>query len=190
MSKLSTFILLDRSGSMMSRWTEALSAINGYVTELKKAKTKGEVTVVAFDSLDKMSFTTLRKAVPVKKFQPLRDTELQPRGMTPLFDAVGRLVSLATKGNNHKTAIVIMTDGHENSSKELKGTQAKALVQQCKDRDWRVVFLGADFDPSDDAAILGVQPGDTLSMTAGTYASTLRSVASDTIAYSANKKDD
>ena len=46
---VNTYILLDRSGSMLGRWSEAFSSINTYVDELSKSKVKSLVTVALFD---------------------------------------------------------------------------------------------------------------------------------------------
>jgi hypothetical protein len=47
-SGLNAYILLDRSGSMWSRWSGALSSVNAYVSELAKdpAKVINHFTVV------------------------------------------------------------------------------------------------------------------------------------------------
>jgi hypothetical protein len=75
--------------------------------------------------------------------------------MTPLNDAVGKLVNMARAANANKTAIVIMTDGHENASRELTTPQAKALLDECRAKGWQVVFLGADFDNAAQGASYG-----------------------------------
>lgn len=50
-SKLSVFVLLDRSGSMSGvKWEKAIGSINEYVNTLKNEKVAAEVTVAAFDS--------------------------------------------------------------------------------------------------------------------------------------------
>lgn len=51
MTKLSAYILLDRSGSMQgSKWESAIGSINSYVDTLKKEGIEAEVTIAAFDS--------------------------------------------------------------------------------------------------------------------------------------------
>ena len=51
MTKLSAYILLDRSGSMAgAKWETAIESINGQVSTLKKEGIEAEVTVAAFDS--------------------------------------------------------------------------------------------------------------------------------------------
>ena len=43
--------------------------------------------------------------------------EASPRGMTPLFDAVGRLTALADADAPERAVLVVMTDGKDESSK-------------------------------------------------------------------------
>lgn len=51
MTKLSAYILLDRSGSMQgSKWETAIGSINSYVDTLKQEGIEAEVTIAAFDS--------------------------------------------------------------------------------------------------------------------------------------------
>lgn len=136
------FILLDRSGSMSSLWEEALNSINVYVKELGDSKVDTGVTVMTFDD-DK--FEVIRERITPQSFRPLSDSDATPRGMTPLSDAVGRIVHLAEAGNYDKVSILIMTDGHENASKEYSVAQAKAALDRCRKKDWQVTFMGANF---------------------------------------------
>jgi hypothetical protein len=58
---LNAYILLDRSGSMSSRWSEALSSINAYVAEL--AKDAAKVTLATFEGQDGLQFDVIRDDV-------------------------------------------------------------------------------------------------------------------------------
>jgi hypothetical protein len=75
--------------------------------------------------------------------------------MTPLYDAIGRIVSLAETDRPEKAIIVIMTDGEENSSKEMTKGAAKAALDRVRAKGWEVVFLGAEFSKFDDAEGVG-----------------------------------
>lgn len=90
---MKAYILLDRSGSMQTRWTETIGALNAYVTGLagNKATKKAEVTVAAFDNQD--PYLVVRSSIKASEWTPISETEILPRGMTPLYDAIGKLVS-------------------------------------------------------------------------------------------------
>lgn len=188
-TKLSTYILLDRSASMAgARWENAIGSINAYVEELKKNKDiAGEVTVAAFDgehrypttlhnngiayrgsymqeeAYSNVKFDVLRDKQSLSKFQPLSMTETSPRGNTPLYDATGLLLNMAESKPNEKTIILIMTDGEENQSKVYNLQSIKDRLACCTNRGWEVVFLGAEFNVNNIASSFGISGTKTLS---------------------------
>lgn len=186
---VNTYILLDRSGSMASRWDEAFSSINSYVNELSKSKVKSLVTVALFDDYNGLSFDVIRDKQTAKKWDKLTDKDGTPRGMTPLFDALGRIVSMAESDNNKKTVLVVMTDGHENASREITKEQAKSSLDRFEDKKWQVVFLGADFNAFGQSATVGVPVGKTLNMVAGNYGASMRGLATKTQCYASASTD-
>lgn len=159
------YILLDRSGSMASKWSDTLGGVNAYVHQLASDPVTKDilVTVVLFDSHNGQTvFDVIRRSLQAKHWEDILLKEASPRGWTPLYDAVGQLVSLAFSDNPEKSAIVIVTDGQENHSKEHNQASAKALLDTCRKRDWQVLFLGADFDNFKQSQSLGVvDPGHT-----------------------------
>lgn len=173
------FILLDRSGSMSSLWTEAISSINGYVKKLADDKVDTGVTLATFDTGPdgNMSFDILRDRITPPTWRDIAVAESSPRGMTPLNDATGRIVALADKGNYDKAAIIIMTDGQENHSKELTVTQARDLLDKCRSKGWQVIFLGADFDNARQAQDYGAKDQQIVSSSIKNLRATMDSLA-------------
>ncbi|WP_448951742.1 hypothetical protein [Labrys neptuniae] len=169
---MKTYILLDRSGSMQVRWTEALSAVNVYASDLTKyEESRGSGIVLAvFDGYEGLKFEILRNAMTTADWKPVNPEELVPRGNTPLFDAIGRITALASEEKPERAVFVVMTDGAENASREITREGAKAAFDRCRERGWQVVFLGADFDAFDQAASVGTDRGRTLRTSAGHYA--------------------
>lgn len=178
---LNAYVLLDRSGSMSTRWSEALGSVNAYVEGL--AKVPAKVTLATFDDVAGIQFDVIRDAVPVADWKNVTADEASPRGGTPLFDAIGRVVALADKANAEKTIVVVMTDGGENMSREITKTGVKAAVERCQARKWEVVFLGADFDAFGEAANVGVGAGKVLRMSAGNYRSATANLAAKSMGY-------
>lgn len=173
---VNVYILLDRSGSMASRWDEALVTINSYVEELAKAGHEGAVTCAAFDqfvqgatifTMSGCTFDVLRKAVRPQDWKPLSKEDAHPRGNTPLYDAIGRLNGLASADANPKGILVVMTDGAENASREITKIGAKAMLDQQRARGWQVVHLGVEFDAFSQAADVGTQYGSTMTLGKG-----------------------
>ncbi len=155
------YILLDRTGSMSSIWDEALNSVNTYATSLgtkeegERGDVDADVTLAVFDAQDGLQFDVLRKGASAKEWNSVTNDEASPRGMTPLFDAIGRIVNIAEVDKPEKAVLVIMTDGQENSSREITRTGAKAALDRARDKGWEVVFLGAEFANFGDAEAVG-----------------------------------
>ncbi len=154
-----SYILLDRTGSMEPIWSEALSSVNAYADGLASLdggpRVDADITLAVFDAQDGLQFDVLRKGVDAERWNDVTANEVSPRGMTPLYDAIGRIVSLAEKDRPDKAIIVIMTDGEENSSTEMNNAAAKAALDRARAKGWEVVFLGAEFSNFDDAVGVG-----------------------------------
>lgn len=165
------FILLDRSGSMGALWKEAVSSVNSYVKKLAADKVDTGVTLAVFDTdHNGVAFNVIRDRIIPSTWRDVEEDEAPPRGLTPLNDAVGKMVALAKAGNYDKVAIIIMTDGQENASKEFSTAQAKALLDECRAKNWQVIFLGADFDNTTQAQFYGNSVRATATMSAGNFA--------------------
>lgn len=155
---LSVFILLDRSGSMQTKWLETISSLNAYVWELQKKGVSGDVTVAAFDNhVVGTAFDIVRQSQPIRDYKAIDITEITPRGSTPLLDSIAKIVKLAQARNNDKTILLVLTDGEENASREVTRAHAADLLELCKARSWEVIFIGAEFAAvKEQAASLGI----------------------------------
>ena len=154
-----SYILLDRTGSMEPIWSEALSSVNAYADGLATLdggpRVDADITLAVFDAQDGFQFDVLRDDVDAERWKKVTSDEVNPRGMTPLYDAIGRIVSLAEKDRPEKAVIVIMTDGEENSSQEMTKATTKAALDRIRKKGWEVVFLGAEFSNFGDAEGVG-----------------------------------
>jgi hypothetical protein len=136
--KKSVYILLDRSGSMSTLWTEAISSINNYLEGLDKDV---NVYLAAFDS---QSFDVLREG-PITNVKKLEVSELGPRGGTPLYDSVAKVIGKMMADAPSRAVFISMTDGEENMSKEFSIDRVRSMIKEVEAKDWGVVYLGADF---------------------------------------------
>lgn len=179
------YILIDRSGSMATRWSDTLGGVNAYAQGLAKDKATKDIllTVAVFDTQG--PFDVIRKDVPATQWRDIHDGEASPRGGTPLYDGVGRLVTVAEKDAPEKSAIVIVTDGEENSSHEHTKESVKAVLDRCRARGWQVIFLGADFDNFSQGVGLGNSIGQTMAMASVNMKKGLAETATMRSAYSA-----
>ena len=158
-ASIHSYILLDRTGSMSSMWTEALSSVNAYAAGLASLEggpaVDADVTLAVFDAQEGLQFDVIRDNVDATKWRNVTDADASPRGMTPLYDAIGRIVSVAETDRPDKAVLVIMTDGLENASRELTREGAKAALDRAREKGWEIVFLGAEFSNFDDAEGVG-----------------------------------
>lgn len=103
-----------------------------------------------------------------------------PSGATALLDAAGMAIaatgaSLAAMPEDQRPAnviFVIATDGHENSSREYKLDDVKAMItEQTGKYGWSFVYIGAEIDAFDSGATMGMSAGSTMpTSSAGLYA--------------------
>lgn len=187
-----SYILLDRTGSMSDIWDEALSSVNAYAdsfaadapgAEIAGADIDTAVTVAVFDYQDGMQFDVLRDKVDPSAWSAITNDEANPRGMTPLFDAIGKMITRAEADNPEKAVIVIMTDGLENSSREFTRDGAKAALDRAEARGWEVIFLGAEFASFNDAEAVGMSSSKTMAVGQGRMQGSMDSLAQKARAY-------
>jgi hypothetical protein len=181
------YILLDRSGSMIKRWAEALSSVNSYVAKLAEDKVDTGVTLATFDfDIGVFKFEIIRDRIIPSTWHPVTDKDCRPRGGTPLNDAVVKIASMALAANYDRVAITIMTDGEENQSKEdHDGKIAKHMLGECRRKGWQVIMLGVDFDNWHQAQGLGNLAGSTASVAQGQMVNSTRMSASKRAQYAA-----
>jgi len=151
-------VVLDRSGSMASCRTDAEGGVNTFIEEQKKHPGECAFSLVEFDT----EYNFVHKAKPVAEIPPYT---LVPRGSTALLDAVGRAINetgerlAATKEEDRPSLVVfvIVTDGHENASKEFNRSQIKEMIErQQKEYNWQFTFLGANQDAFAEAGSIGI----------------------------------
>ena len=181
---LHSYILLDRTYSMKgTRWTEAVGSINGYVQGLIKSlnkEVKNKVTLAVFDT---QSFDFVDQGTLLTEWGDLAENTYEPRGSTNLYDSAVKLLDKAIEENNERTAVIIMTDGEENSSRKYNNNDVKARIKKCEDKGWTVTFLGADLDISTQSINLD-NYGNTISVSTHNLRGFTSSLASSHAAYS------
>lgn len=174
---MNVYILLDRSGSMQTLWTEAIGSINGYVSKLTNGT---KVHLATFDSI---SHDVLRDC-KAKDWVTVTPTEVTPRGGTPLYDSCGTVMSLAEKENSKRSVLVVMTDGYENASKEYTKEAIQNKVKAFETRGWEVIFLGANFDAVDSVSgSIGLGSNKSLNYGAGNFSRGMDVLAQSTTEY-------
>lgn len=138
-------ILVDRSGSMANIANDMSGGLNKFIEEQKKVGGRCRVTLADFDSSE---LRFLHLADEIEEVQPYA---MVPRGWTPLFDAIvntfAKFDEVATPRMD-KTICLIITDGEENDSKEVRDKSVVVnLIKNKQEKEgWNIVYLGADHD--------------------------------------------
>lgn len=173
------YFLLDRSGSMQSIRDDTVGGFDAFIAEQRGLPGECRVTLAQFDDRYEVVYSE----------RPIRDVpslELQPRGMTALLDAIGRLVTdagarLAALPESDRPATVIvgiMTDGQENASKEWTHPAVRSLIQQQTEAySWEFLYLGADQDAIEVGAGLGVPAARSMTYSRGSTQAAMASTS-------------
>lgn len=134
--------ILDESGSMAKLKEETISGFNKYIDGLKTENQPYFLSLLKFNSV-KMEF--LDEETPIENVEPLTSDDYIPGGYTPLRDAISMAI---TKAENKyaKVITVVMTDGAENSSKEITHSDLLALIKAKEALGWAFVYLGVAID--------------------------------------------
>lgn len=153
--------LLDASGSMAAIKTDVEGGFDAFITEQRHEP--GRCTVTLADFSGPGDYVVRYAGRDLAEVEPL---SLHPRGMTALLDSIGRLVTetgqfLAALPEEQRPGLVIvgiMTDGHENTSKEWTHAGIKSLIEtQEQTYNWVFHYLGANQDAIEVGANLGVR---------------------------------
>lgn len=164
-------VILDRSGSMGMNglWDDSVGALDHFVNEQKKITGECKYTLVVFDSQSTDIIHTAEDVKTVGDFP----TNIQPRGGTPLLDAMGQTINSfierydTTLDADKPGGVIfaIITDGGENDSKNFKKAD---VVQTIKDKtdalDWKFIYLSSDINAFDDAREYQFATQNTVSM--------------------------
>lgn len=175
--KLYAHVILDRSGSMETMRTAAVDAYNEYCNSLKAdPDIDAKISLTIFDSI---SIDHIRYAVDPETAK-IKSFDFQPRGQTPLYDAIGKTVFAAgeTAKDYERVAFVVLTDGQENASTEWTKERIKRLLERKQTEDkWLVLYLGANQDAMAEGMKFGAAGANSMTFNANA-SGVLRAVAS------------
>jgi Mg-chelatase subunit ChlD len=198
-------VLLDRSGSMGDIKDDAIGGFNCFLKEQQAAGANATLTLVQFDT---ESTDVVHESMPILEVPDLNHQTFQPRGGTPLLDALGQtidgtgraLAAIPEANRPNKVVFVVITDGQENSSRQhTKASVKEKIDHQSEQYNWQFVFLGANQNAFDEAGAVGIAVGNAANFaparmqvafaaTAVNVASYRRSGNAAKLAYSDNQR--
>lgn len=166
-------IILDRSGSMESVKSDTIGGFNSFLNTQQKTAGEASLSLVQFD--DQYDVVYLDKAIHLA--DKLTEETFEPRGMTALYDAIGRtinsvgqrLANLREEERPNKVLFVILTDGFENSSKEFSASKIGEMINHQRNvYKWEFMFIGANQDAILSAQEIGIPAAAALTYAANT----------------------
>lgn len=153
MDAVNVTLALDRSGSMASVADEVVAGLNDFLARQRAESAQGRITVAQFDDQDPLE--VLIDGMPIREVTDLERGAYQPRGLTPLYDAIGSMIArVDAKAATRRQAgleeedqlMVVVTDGLENASREHTRESIFEMISQRREEGWSFLFLGADQD--------------------------------------------
>lgn len=155
-------IILDRSGSMSSVKKDIIEMFNSFLQKQVKLPGKTTLSLVQFDDED--PYEILVDMQEVQLVPLLTNEQYQPRGMTPLLDAIGKgMNDLQEKIRKMKKSrqpesvlFAVFTDGFENHSKEFSFKDISTRMKELEKKyGWQFYFFGTELKGIEEAAHIG-----------------------------------
>jgi hypothetical protein len=144
-------LVLDRSGSMHACWAEARQVINTQLLDLKRIQNENPNSEIIFSYCGFNQVLRFSEELMNVENARIDWQAIYPDGMTSLYDAIGESIEFVKKkagaglkADDSDVVMLILTDGHENSSKKHSGSGIKEMIQACERTEkWNFLFLGA-----------------------------------------------
>lgn len=152
--------ILDRSGSMQSIRDDAIGGFNAFLAAQKEQPGEAAFSLILFDD----HYDVVHDRVPLQDVPNLTNKTFVPRGYTALYDAIGKTVAAisARTAEVDKVILVILTDGHENASREFSGPTIKGIIGRQQEKGWTILYLGANQDAFAVGSGLGIMRDATI----------------------------
>jgi hypothetical protein len=141
---------------------EVVVAFNTFVDEQKKVEGEATFSLIQFDDRYEVNY----EAIDIQRVMLLDEKTYVPRGMTALYDAVGKaIISTGKRFNNmaeserpEKIIFLIQNDGEENASQKHSLKKVKSMIEEQQEKySWEFVFLGSNIDAVGVATDIGIQ---------------------------------
>lgn len=172
-------IILDKSGSMNDCIESTINGFNEQMQMIKSLQSRlpNQEILVSLTTFNQDVYFDVECSIPSelkemtsKENSPWLNTSTDyvvysPNGMTALYDAIGKSVNkiqeIAKKEIEKDEAtvvVVIITDGHENSSKEFKYEQIQSMIKELeKSNNWIFSYLSNTPDAVDYATRMNIK---------------------------------
>jgi hypothetical protein len=156
-TKVTVQVVLDRSGSMGAIRGSTIEGFNAFLTEQRRLP-GARFGLTQFDhDGGHPCIDVVYVDVPIEQVASLTEATYQPRGGTPLYDAIGvTIAALERRVPAGKVVFVIVTDGEENQSREWTHQAIFDRIAGKRADGWEFVFMGANVDAYATSASMGI----------------------------------
>lgn len=164
-------VIIDASGSMQGLAADTIGSFNTFLKEQKEGPGEAAFSLCTFST----DYRLQHDFVKIAGVPNLDSKAYAPSGGTALLDAMGtaidtlgaKLAALPEEERPSKVIFLIITDGHENSSKRYKLPKIKSMVEtQKNDYSWEFVFMGANMDAITAGESMGVTASNSVNYAA------------------------
>lgn len=151
-------VVVDKSGSMQQTKADAEGGLKHFLEALKE--TPGTKIISLFHFNERIG--AVYEDVELSR---VPDYTLEPTGGTALLDAIGhtiasvgyKLAQLPEDERPGDVVILVVTDGHENSSRDYRPEMIKEMIEHQRSKyGWTFIFIGAEQDAITAARKLGI----------------------------------
>jgi len=134
-------VLLDATGSIQG--APARRTVRLYNAFLSKWQAKTQLAPYSLSLFNSYSYRELYTDRPIASVPRMTLKTLNPRGLTPLYDAAVRAIKAVDARNPIGQVIfVISTDGADNASKTQTKASLVRLIRRMEAKGWRFVYEG------------------------------------------------
>ena len=156
-------IILDASGSMDPLIKPSVDGVNETIQTIRAAKKKDPaneqfIGLFAFSSCYPGITQPIIQLQSIENVKEIKYEDYQPEGCTPLYDAIGKIVSIykETMKPEDKALVTIITDGYENSSVHYNAQMIHQLITSLREKGWIFSYIGANQDSLLESQKIGI----------------------------------
>lgn len=144
-------IALDSSGSMKRNSRRVIDGFNEFVQTQQRTVDNSTLTLITFSD----TIETVFENKPLNEVKSIDENDYKTNGMTALHDALGQ--ALTRYAGDHRTLLVIITDGEENASSHFDAQAVESLVQIRTEEGWKIIYLCTDLHTAKSGDSIGLR---------------------------------
>jgi len=150
-NKTHIHFVLDDSGSMGSKKSQAIASYNGLLQSQASNKSQATLSISTFHDMN--------SPMPISQAPMLNYRNYSCRGNTPLYDTIGNSIERIDKalGNPIDVVFIIITDGEENRSREWRDMgKLRGAIEAKLNIGWQFIYCSSSRHAVQDGLKIGI----------------------------------